>query len=117
MIEQYKEIDTILEINILGMLCGSDALSHTIQCYTCGLSKNPFDFEMKDLYPHYKTFNHSCDEMMSTAVNGKISTKFIRKCPPNSSGCFSASGHYDRGDRNPYNDISKSIFDKIFKLR
>jgi hypothetical protein len=45
--------------------------------------------------------------MMSTAVNGKISSKFIRNCPANSSGCFSATGQYDRGDRNPNNDISK----------
>lgn len=98
-----------MHYGISGLLCGSDALSHSIQCYTCGLSKNPFDSEMKGIYPHHKTYNHSCDEMMSTATNRKISSKFIRMCPPNSSGCFSATGQYDRGDRNPHNDISRFL--------
>lgn len=75
-----------------------------LQCYACGLPKVHPENDIVGSYGT-KIYNHSCDTLMSTIVDGVIDDKFIRTCPVGVKSCFGATGFYDHDDNKPANDI------------
>merc|ERR1719468_333378 len=65
-----------------------------IQCYACGMPKVHPEYDVIGSYGQ-KLYNHSCYELNSTIVDGKVDPSYIRTCPTGVSSCFSASGIYD----------------------